>query len=240
VRNSPRNLVRSHKDTKKVYALKVLNVMRYYYSLRDIQKLLDLPYQTLWKYVNLISVPEERTVDRILSKLEELKILDRLIAESLSRLDQGLVNIVTKPGFLNLFSLITEEFVENARVDLVVPTSTHALLLSGSVAMELTCDICPFIDEALSDRKGYVTTHYLDTQNNEVKFIIASKTCLTDKHQALIIETLINTPDKIAAVVDVLKRFKIQVYGVLTLYSKKEAYESLKALGLKVKSLKTV
>lgn len=232
--------MRSHKDTKKVHALKILNVMRYYYSLRDIQKLLDLPYQTLWKYVNLISVPEEKTVDKILSKLEELKILDRLIAESLSELGQGLTNIITKPGFLNLFSLIANEFVQNTRVDLIVPTSTHALLLSGPVAMELTCDICPFISEALSDRKGYVIIHYLDTQYNEVKFAIASKTCLTNKHQALIIETFVNTSDKIAAVIDVLKRFKIQVYGVLTLYARREAYENLRALGLNVKSLKTV
>lgn len=45
---------------RKASVIKLLTLLNYRYSLRDLQELLGIPYQTLWKYVSLTCMPEER------------------------------------------------------------------------------------------------------------------------------------------------------------------------------------
>ncbi len=53
------------RGVKKVSVIKLLTLLNYRYSLRDLQALLGIPYQTLWKYVSLKCMPEERTSKKI-------------------------------------------------------------------------------------------------------------------------------------------------------------------------------
>jgi len=41
-------------------ALEILDVLNYFYSLRRLEGLLNIPFQILWRYVNLLNVPEEK------------------------------------------------------------------------------------------------------------------------------------------------------------------------------------
>lgn len=131
--------------------------MRHYYSLRDIEKILDLPAQTIWKYVNLVAVPEERTVAKIIGKVSELRLIDKLIENSMKEFKENPVTVLSKPGFLKLFSYVTEDFVGGAKIDLVVPMSTAAIVLGSYVATELPSLICPFTENPCMIGKGMLS-----------------------------------------------------------------------------------
>ncbi len=66
---------------RKSSIIKLLSVLNYRYSLRDLQSLLGIPYQTLWKYISLTTMPEEETSRKILQRVEELKLIDKLVME---------------------------------------------------------------------------------------------------------------------------------------------------------------
>ncbi len=57
--------------------IRLLTLLNYYYyfSLRDLRSMLGIPYQTLWRYVSLKCMPEERTSRRIAERIEELASL---------------------------------------------------------------------------------------------------------------------------------------------------------------------
>ncbi|MEM0474195.1 MAG: hypothetical protein QXV93_01690 [Zestosphaera sp.] len=227
---------RVHRDVGKAYVFKILNIMKHYYSLRDIEKMLDLPAQTIWKYVNLVAVPEEKTVAKIISKVGELRLIDKLIENSVKEFRENQVTVLSKPGFLKLFSYITEDFVGGAKIDLVIPMSTAAIVLASYLATDLPGLLCPFTESPLYDKKGYIITHY--NSNNEARFIALPKSCLKEKTTALLVDVLLEEPSKLKSVVEVLSKSRIHVYGVAVIESPDNVVDLARSMGLKVMTLR--
>lgn len=225
-----------HRDVGKAYVIKILSIMRHYYSLRDIEKMLDLPAQTIWKYVNLVAVPEEKTVAKIISKVSELRLINRLIENSIREFKENPVAVLSKPGFLKLFSYVTEDFVGSAKIDLIIPMSTNAIILGSYVATDLPGLICPFTENPPHDRKGYVIAYY--SSNNEARFIALPKSCLKEKTTALLVDILPEEPSKLESVVGVLSGNRIHVYGVVAIDSPDNVLDLARGMGLKVMTLR--
>lgn len=227
---------RVHRDVGKAYVFKILNIMRHYYSLRDIEKMLDLPAQTIWKYVNLVAVPEEKTVAKIISKVSELRLIDKLVENSIREFRENPVAVLSKPGFLKLFSYVTEDFVNGAKIDLVVPISAAAAILGSYVATELPSLLCPFIESPLPDKKGYIIAYY--ESDNETHFIALPKSCLKEKTTTLIIDVVLDEPSKLKNVIEVLSKNRTHVYGVATVDSSDSVLDLARSIGLKVMTLR--
>ncbi len=225
-----------HRDVGKAYALKILNIMRHYYSLRDIEKILDLPAQTIWKYVNLVAVPEEKTVAKIISKVSELRIIDKLVDESIREFRENPVNVLSRPGFLKLFSYVAEIFVGDAKIDLVMPISSGAMILSSYLATELLSAICPFIERPIQDRKGYAVTYYTD--DNGIKFIALPKSCLKDRSTVLLVDIALEELSKLRGVSEILSRARMRIYGLVAIDASEAVLENARNVGLKVMTLK--
>ncbi|NHW44679.1 MAG: hypothetical protein HA491_02975, partial [Candidatus Verstraetearchaeota archaeon] len=119
--------------------LELLHALNFFYSLRDLEEVLGVPFQSLWRYVNLLSVPEEKTTEKILSKIQELNLVEGAVRKALSDADVEIWSLAREPSFLRLFSLIIEELVEKegVEVDVVVPLSEYAIPLASVVSMEL-------------------------------------------------------------------------------------------------------
>lgn len=220
----------------KAYVFKILNIMKHYYSLRDIEKMLDLPAQTIWRYVNLVAVPEEKTVAKIISKVSELRLIDRLIENSIREFRENPVAVLSKPGFLKLFSYVTEDFVGGAKIDLVIPMSTNAIALGSYLATDLPGLICPFTENPPHDKKGYVIVYY--NSNNETHFLALPKSCLKEKTTALLVDVLLEEPSKLKSVVEVLNKSRIHVYGIVVIDSSDNVVDLARNMGLKVMTLR--
>lgn len=227
---------RVHRDVGKAYVFKILNIMRHYYSLRDIEKMLDLPAQTIWKYVNLVAVPEEKTVAKIISKVSELRLIDKLIENSMREFRENPVIVLSKPGFLRLFSYVTEDFVGNAKIDVVIPISEAATVLGSYVATELPSLVCSFTENPPYDKKGYIITYYNDS--NETRFMALPKSCLKEKTTALLIDVLLEEPSKLRSVVETLGKNKVHIYGVVTVDSSENVLDLAKSMGLRIMTLR--
>lgn len=227
---------RVHRDVGKAYVLKVLNIMKHYYSLRDIEKMLDLPAQTIWKYVNLMIAPEEKTVAKIISKVEELKIIDKLLDDSIREFRENPVKVLSKPGFLKLFSYVTESFVGNAKIDLVIPISNIATILGSYLATELPSTLCPFTENPIHDKKGYIVAHY--ASNEGVNFMAMPRSCLKEKPTALLIDVVLDEISKLRSVLEVLNKVRVQVYGVAAIEASDEVWGFMRNNGLRLMTLR--
>ncbi len=79
---SPESLVRNPKYS----LLELLRILLHFYSLRELEKRINVPMQTLWQYHTLRTTPERETAVKLLNKIRESGILreavGRLLAES--------------------------------------------------------------------------------------------------------------------------------------------------------------
>jgi len=225
------------KGVKKASVIKLLALLNYRYSLRDLQALLGIPYQTLWKYVSLKCMPEERTSKRIAERIEELKLLDKLVEEAVNAARENPYDLVRKPGFLALFTLMVSNALHDVRVGVVVPTSEYALMPATALAMELHCEVCPLLREGPPARKGYYTTHFSECGKSVVAGV--PKHCLKDKGRAVLVDVVLNSADKVEAILAILKSARVDAVLTAAVIVSEDVNESLISRGIKVFSLLT-
>jgi len=220
---------------KRAEVLRLLNVLRGYYSLRDLQDLLGVPYQTLWKYVNLLSVPEERTCEKILARIAELNLLDRLIKEEVSRAQEGILHLTHSPGFLHLFSLTARSFLKGSKATLVIPLSEAGTTLAVAVAVELNIVVCPVMSNPPLDRRGYYLISY--GAGDHLMMLALPKSCVKEKARALLVDAEIRNYEKVEVFTYILRHARAVLQGVMAIKMSKEVREKLEEAGIKHYSL---
>ncbi|MEM4576452.1 MAG: hypothetical protein QW701_03175 [Candidatus Nezhaarchaeales archaeon] len=201
----------------------MLRALNCFYSLRDLEEVLDVPFQNLWRYVNLLSVPEEKTIEKIMSRVRELKLIEETIGRVLSDPDVDIWSLAREPGFLRLFSLVIEELAEGLKVDVIVPLSYYALPLASVVAMDLETAICPVTTYgARSEREGFYTAHYISSRDGELRMIAIPRRSLHGRERALLIDVVVDDLNLVEAVVGVIKRAKIEEQLLVAIQMAKE------------------
>ncbi|MEM0320365.1 MAG: hypothetical protein QXS67_03020 [Candidatus Nezhaarchaeales archaeon] len=207
--------------------LNILHVLNYFYSLRDLEEMLGVPFQNLWRYVNLLSVPEEKTAEKILSRIQELNLIEETVRKVLLDTDVEIWSLAREPSFLRLFSLVIEELVED-RVDVVVPLSEYAIPLASIVAMELERPLCPvMLHNVRGEKEGFYVAHYTSCKSGELRMIALPRRSLHGKESALMIDIVVDELDHIETVAGIMKRAKIDQQYLIAIQLSKDIYLKL-------------
>lgn len=217
-------------SNKKAEVIRLLNILRGYYSLRDLQDMLGVPYQTLWKYVNLVSVPEEKTCDRILTKISESNLIEKLLMELTETTEESYASLSLKPSFLLLFALFVRNFTKGSRIGTVVSMSEMALPLATSAAIELNTSLCPALTSPRVQKGGIYPISY--AEGSEIKMKGIPKICLKEKGRALLVDSSLTSVDKLYAFLIILKQARTMPFGVITVSMSKDVEEALGKEGL--------
>ncbi len=220
------------KTVKKAGVIKLLTLLNYRYSLRDLQTLLGIPYQTLWKYVSLTNMPEEKTSKKIVEHIEELKLLEKFVMETVEEARDDPYDIVRKPGFLTLFTIMVQNTFHDVKVGVIVPMSEYSLMPATALALGLRCDVCPALtNHPLRKGKGFFTTSFMDY--GRYVSVAVPKHCLKSKNRALLIDVVLQDADKVEAYLGLLRSARVEVSGVAAVASGKNVEDFIKGMGVK-------
>jgi len=210
--------------------LELLHALNFFYSLRGLEEALGVPFQSLWRYVNLLSVPEEKTTEKILSRIQELNLVEEAVRKALSEADVEIWSLAREPSFLRLFSLIIEELVEKegVEVDVVVPLSEYAIPLASIVSMELEKALCPVMTcNVKNEKEGFYVAHYTSCKDKGLRVIAMPKRGLQGKESALMLDIVLEDPNHVEAVSGIMRRAKIDKQSLIVIQLSREAYLKL-------------
>jgi adenine/guanine phosphoribosyltransferase-like PRPP-binding protein len=219
--------------------LELLHALNFFYSLRDLEEALGVPFQSLWRYVNLLSVPEEKTTEKILSRIKELNLVEEAVRKALLEADVEVWSLAREPSFLRLFSLIIEELVERegVEVDVVVPLSEYAIPLASVVSMELEKALCPVMTCTVKNEKeGFYISYYTSYKDEELHIIAMPKRSLQGRESALMLDIVLEDPKHVEAVSGVMRRAKVDKQSLIVIQLSRETYLRLtdNKLGIRV------
>ncbi len=205
----------------RIYAIRLLSVLNFYYSLRSLEKMLRIHHQTLWKYINMQSIPKEDTALKLLTAIGENKVVHRIVFEELKESEGEEWRLARKPGFIALFTLLALPHLERLRVNSLVPLSLHACFLASPLAVELDALICPLLEYELKREKhGVLTFDYCE--NNTIKLAALPRSCIRPSSRIALIEIIVSEEnvEKVERVVDAIRKAKATPVIVLTITSK--------------------
>jgi len=123
--------------------LEILSVLNSFYSLRRLEVLFGIPYQVLWRYINLLNVPEEKTAEKIVETANRLRLLEKAAEEAYVKFEGDVYRLARHPGFIKLCSLLIESAVKELGVNYVYSASSEAVPLASAAAVKLEAEVCP-------------------------------------------------------------------------------------------------
>ncbi len=219
-------------------AIRIPSLFNYFYSLRDLERLLGISFQNLWKYVNLVSVPMRSTIDKILKRVEGLKLMDRILSEIVNHFD-NVAALTGNPGFLKLFSILVAKIVGSTKVDTVILLSLEAIPLATVVTLETNSTVRHVYshDVRIATHENYMVSHYV-SQTHELRFIAIPKSCLKPRSKVVLVETVIEDLNKIATIIDLLKKRMCVPTLLIAIDSVENAYSIAQRYKLHVKVLR--
>ncbi len=215
----------SIRRAEKLRIIKILRALNYFYSLRDLEKILDIPFQNLWKYINFLGIPSDEVVQDIKNRLREKKIVDELLYDMARKYRDMPQHIARNVGFIELYSLVIEERLGDEEVDYIFSLSQEAIPLATAISIELGCELCiPLVNRNIIEENVKILWYYSPTDQS-IKHILIPRDCLHQHKRFLLVDLIINEKDKLSKIISILNTSDISVIGITTVYISKECID---------------
>ena len=212
---------KSFSPAEKLIVVKILRALNKFYSLRDLEKILDVPFQSLWKYINLIGMPSEEVAEAILSKISKFRIVDEILTAKAKEFRVAPYNLSTDIGFLELYAIKIGNSIRDRDIDLIMALSQEAIPLATILGIELNTNLCtPIPNENLVSENFKILTYYSQTFK-EVKMLIYPKQCIKEGRKVFLVDFALLDIDKLEAVNAAIKSRDGEIDGVATVYISK-------------------
>lgn len=59
----------------------LLQALKFFYSFKELERILGVPSRVLWRYVTLRAMPEKDTAQRILNKIMKEEVIEKSLKE---------------------------------------------------------------------------------------------------------------------------------------------------------------
>jgi len=225
--------------------VRLLNALKCFYTFKDLEELLNVPQQVLWRYVNFLTVPEEGTARRILNRIEELKLVEKIIEQRV-RVSNGKVvekwRFYENVGFLDIFSFYVLTIVRIDDVDTVLGFPEDSTALATSVAQWLRAYLCVATRNALtSDGTKYVTEVCTSQVTGRVEYLAVPRGCLEKGDLVLLVTDVLNDAELLGTAVRLVRKAQAEPWGLVAVAALPELITEARRYGIKnVKVLKLI
>lgn len=218
---------------EKLVVVKVLKALNKFYSLRDLEQVLDIPFQNLWKYINLIGMPSDEVAENLLEKFSKLKIVDEILSSESKKAKNTPQYIVSNIGFLELYVVKIGRELRKRDIDVVVALSYNAIPFATLLSIEVDSDMCiPISNEYLATETVKSLT-YFSHSLKRVEMLIYPRYCMKEGKKVFLTDVLLADIDKVESVNSLIKSREGEVEGLATVYITREVLERISQFNIK-------
>lgn len=202
--------------------LNILKALKYFYSFKELESMLEVSSQVLWRYLSFRAVPEKETALKIIEKVKEKKLVQKIL-ENL-RESQELEIDVTNPGVLLLayLKLASEKWASDAMV-IITKDDPFSVAISTVLALNFRAKMCIASSKMLS--KNYIYEVYTTT-NKELRVYSLSRKCIKRKDKVLL-SVYDCEPEECLTLINLASRLHANINGMFVFKGKKEYLKEL-------------
>ncbi len=192
----------------------LLRALKFFYSFKELERILGVPSQVLWRYVTLRAMPEKDTAQRILNKIMKEGVIEKTLKRVIESSNGDEWRLLGNPGVLELAGLKVADMLKKTRVDVVLaPCDGYSVALATIIATYLKSRIC-------------IATRYLYSNNNTVEYyreggsveaIAVPSDCIPKKARVVIILATEYSANCLDAVINIIKRRRGEIISIFSL-----------------------
>lgn len=202
--------------------VRLLNALKGFYTFKDLEAKMGIPYQLLWRYTSLRTIPERQTAKRILDSIEERGLVDDVISKSVVRGSNGFIEYwryLYDQRFLNIVGYRAYRFLMGTRVTalMVYPQEDSAL---GVVASEwLGTHLSVATSRLNIGVNGHSATTYKSRDRAEIVQVYLPKGALRENDRVVVIKNIAKNLDSLGALVELAEINGARVVGLIAVAS---------------------
>jgi hypothetical protein len=194
----------------------VLNILKQFYTFKELEGLLNVPYQVLWRYLTLKSTPERSTVQKILETIKEERLVEQ-IKERFASGQYGVWQLLSNPGLLDLAALTVIERVGVKRFNVILSApDPYSAALASAVSMRTRRRLC--LSSNMRSGSRDIVEPYR-TMESRYEVLAVPLECVGKKSQVLLVYAELD-PFIVKPVRRLLTKTKSDLAAILSLRGK--------------------
>lgn len=222
-------------------AVRLLSGLKEAYTFKELEELLNIPAQVLWRYTSHVQFPEKSTARKLLDAIQEKHLLERAMRELIIN-SQGLAEdwrLLYNPRFLNIVGYLAWRHFGGDNVDLVIAPSERDSALATIVADWLGADSCIATEHAWASWGKLLVSSYVSSERGRVIYIHVPKEAIEKGSRILIVRGTTRNFESLPALASIVEQAKGVLVGAFIVLAHTENWmESIAKVGLrKVKVL---
>jgi len=216
----------------KVLTMKLLSALKDFYTFKELEEILGIPYQMLWRYTNFLTTPEEGTAKRLIQIIKEKKLVENTFEKNFMKAKDlsDIWSIVKNIGFLDLVAFETLELLNGENIDGVLAFPEESGVLGAVIAHWIRGDVCV---TTKSVSLGEALVEYFRDSSMELDFIAVSKGCIPKKGRVILATLLLNNKELLEAALTLVKKGGAQPVALVAIFAVDGDWErTIESLGL--------
>ncbi len=217
----------------KVLTIRLLSALKEFYTFKELEEMLGLPYQVLWRYTNFLTTPEEGTARRILQLIRERRLIETALEKNFMHVKSvsDIWVAVRNIGFLDLIAFEAMETMEGVDFDTVLAFPEESGVLGAIIAHWARSDVC--ITSRLVSIGEALVEYYRDSSLS-LGFLAVSKNCLPRKGRVVLATLALYNKDMLEAAIALVRKNGSVPMALISIfaYSGENWEEILKSRGI--------
>ncbi len=207
----------------KVLAMKLLSALKDFYTFKELEDILGVPYQMLWRYTSFLTTPEEGTAKRLMQVIREKKLIESTFERSFARTrDLGDIwSVVKNIGFLDLVSFEALELLDGEGADGVLAFPEESGILGAVIAHWIRGDVCV---TTRTVSPGEALVEYYRDGTMGLNFIAVSRGCIPKKGKVVLATILLNNKELLEAAVTAVRKSGAQPVALVAVFAVGESW----------------
>ncbi len=225
-------------DDPRFIAIKLLRVLRKYYTYRELEEFFGIPAPSIWKYISGKILPTIEKARRILNIIIEKKIVTDLLGKLIKIVDGGIIDlndIIYDIGVMKLVGLEAYYYFREEEPTIILSIEVDGIPVALSVAEYFNAKTVIVKKRPEASLREYLEYNLMSRDLPVITKLYVPKDPFTRKDRVLIVDDLLRTGRTCRALVEMVKNTKSELAGIFSVVAVGSDWVPIiEGIGLKV------
>ncbi len=212
-------VIKMETDDARFIAVRVLRILREYYTYRELEEYFHIPAPSIWKYISGKILPTVEKAKQIINTVIEKRIVQDLLKKLVKRVDGGIIDlndIIYNVGVMKIIGLEAYYYFREEDPSIIVSIEVDGIPVALSVAEYFNAKIVIVKKRPEASLRKYIEYSLISRDLPVITKLYAPREPFTSKDKVLIVDDLLRTGRTCRALIEMVKNTKSKPVGVFS------------------------
>ncbi|RDD53085.1 MAG: hypothetical protein BA066_06260 [Candidatus Korarchaeota archaeon NZ13-K] len=209
-------------------SVRLLSSLKGFFTLKELESKLGIPYQVIWRYISLKNTPEKTTARKIIERIESLNLIEEALRRNLRLNEHNYIEswrFMNNYKFLDLMGYVISSFVGGEDVTLLLahPQTSLPLALIASDWIDARALSC--LESADLSIGPYLRGSYLSMERGRVVELYLPAQGVRQNDKVLLVKDVVKDLASLDAIMELMSASGARLWGVFSIISISDEWE---------------